>query len=51
MNFTNILLYQHDLYETREDKIISKMSFWMKRLAYSLENVRAYFVSINSSAF
>lgn len=21
MNFTNILLHQHDLYETREDKI------------------------------
>lgn len=27
MNFTNILLHLNDLYETREDKITSKMSF------------------------
>lgn len=50
MNFTNILLHQNDLYETREDKITSKMSFWMNCIAYSLRNVLAYFVSINSLA-
>lgn len=39
MNFTNILLHQHDLYETREDRVTSEMSFWMNCIAYSLRNV------------
>lgn len=50
MHFKNILLHQYDLYETKEDKITSKMSFWMNFIAYSVRNVLAYFVSINSSA-
>lgn len=47
MNFANILLHQHDLYETREDKITSEMSFRINCIAYSLRNGLACFVSIN----
>ena len=50
MNFTNILLPQHDLRESREDKTTSKMSFQIDCGAYSLRNVLAYFVSLSAAA-